>query len=134
MSVQPSEAHTTDGLVADGGGAVVHQALRREVNESISALNQDFHVAAPELIDVMCECVHLNCTEHVSMTLAAYEAIRRFPTHFVVKAGHEVAEGERIVSDALDHVVVEKSGRDGIYAVSADPRRRSHLSNGSVGA
>ena len=131
MSAQAKDEYTTDGW--RDRGAVVHQALRREVNEHISALNQDVHVAGLELIDVICECVHVDCAERVSMSIAAYESLRRFPTRFVVKAGHEVADGERVVSEATDYIVVEKSGRDGIYAVGADPRRR-HQSGGTVNA
>jgi siroheme synthase (precorrin-2 oxidase/ferrochelatase) len=112
MSAQPREVETA------GTSGVVHQALRREVNEHISA------VAEPELIEVMCECVRAECAAHVTMTLAEYELVRRFPTRFFVKAGHDVAEGERVVAEADGYVVIEASGRGGLYAVSADPRSR----------
>lgn len=122
MSAQPENEHATD-RTNGGGASIAHQTLRRVVNESISGLNKDFQVAHPELIDVICECVHMDCTELVSMTVAAYEALRRFPTRFVVKAGHEVPEGERIVSEAAEYIVVEKHGCEAIYAVGGDPRR-----------
>jgi hypothetical protein len=131
MSAQPKVEHPPDRWAGDGA-TVVHQALRREVNESISALNHGFQIAEPELIDVMCECIHMKCTASVSMTVAAYEGLRRFPTHFVVKEGHEVATGERMVSEAAGYVVVEKSGPEGIFAVGADPRRRRHLREAAV--
>lgn len=118
--------------VRDDGIDVVHQALRREVNERISSVNHDFHLTAPESMDVMCECVHTSCTGRIQMTVAEYERVRRFPTRFFVKEGHEVSAGERVVAEAAGYVVVEKSGRDGLYAVGADPRRRTLRSVGAV--
>jgi hypothetical protein len=116
VSAQPKEAHTA-------AAGVVHQALRREVNERISLLNTTtFGVAGPETIDVVCECVRPSCTAAITMTVSDYELVRRFPTRFFVKEGHEVAEGERVVAEADGYVVIEASGRGGLYAVSADPR------------
>jgi hypothetical protein len=64
------------------------------------------------------------------MTVAEYELVRRFSTRFFVKEGHEVAEEERVVAESDGYVVVETSGRSGLFAVGADPRRRSHRSAG----
>ena len=117
MSAQPKDQ---DPVVTDG---VVHQALRREVNEQISSLNTDgFGIDGSETIDVVCECVRGACTARIVMTVADYELVRRFPTRFFVKAGHEVAAEERVVKESDGFVVIEASGRDGVYAVSADPR------------
>ena len=132
MAAKPKDHYATDRTVGPGA-KIAHQLLRRKVNESIRLLNHDFQITQTELIDVMCECVHMDCTEHVAMTRVAYESLRRIPTHFVVKAGHEVAEGERIVSEADEYVVIEKNGREGIYAISADPRRRQ-IRAGAVSA
>jgi hypothetical protein len=104
--------------------SVVHQALRREVNEEINHVNGRLHVAEDETMDAMCECVHGGCTGMVSVPMAAYEQVRRFPTRFFVKAGHEVMEDERVVSEGDDYVVVEKFGDGGSYAVTSDPRSR----------
>lgn len=116
MSVQPRE-----GGIA-GTTEVVHQALRREVNERISALSATFSVTEPETIDVICECVRVECAARITMTVAEYELVRRFPTRFFVRAGHDVAEAERVVAESDGYVVIEASGRGGLYAVSADPR------------
>jgi hypothetical protein len=109
----------------DAGGeddSVVHQALRREVNEEISDVSVRLHIAASESMEVMCECVHAGCTELIPVPVAAYEEVRRVATHFFVKTGHEVSENERVVSEHEGYVVVEKLGGDGTYAVSSDPR------------
>jgi 8-oxo-dGTP pyrophosphatase MutT (NUDIX family) len=118
------------GYVDDpGGGAdddvsVVHQALRREVNEEISDVSVRLHIEESETMEVMCECVHAGCTDLIPVPMAAYEQVRHFATHFFVRAGHEVSENERVVSENDGYVVVEKFGGDGSYAVSSDPRTR----------
>jgi hypothetical protein len=110
----------------DAENGAVNQALRREVNERISSTNAEFGVTEPEAIAVFCECVRERCAAQVSMTLAAYELVRRFPTRFVVKAGHEVADDAHVVSEADGYVVIEARGTGGAYAVVTDPRRRAH--------
>jgi hypothetical protein len=126
MSVQPHADH------AATPGAVAHRALRRGLNERISSLNHSFGVHERETIDVMCECVRGNCDARITMTVAAYERLRRFPTHFCVKEGHEIAAGERILSEASDYVVIEARGRGGLHAVGTDPRG-SHRRRSEVG-
>lgn len=117
MSAQPKEHDYTSATTG-----VVHQALRREVNERISSVNEIFGVTEPEMIDVVCECVRADCVAHVTMTVADYESVRRFPTRFFVKEGHDVADEERVVDESDGYIVIEASGRGGLYAVSADPR------------
>ena len=63
MSAQPPS-----GRAATGTSAVVQQALRRDVKEQIRVVKEDFGVAEPEMTDVLCECVHPNCTARISMT------------------------------------------------------------------
>jgi hypothetical protein len=124
MSAQPQERRLSRVSEEDRPGVVVQQTLRREVNEQIRSINEGFGVGEPDTIDVICECIHANCTTYITMTVADYELVRRFPTHFFIKEGHDVAEGERVVSESADFIVVESSGSAGLYAVSADPRRR----------
>lgn len=125
VSAQPKEDETA------GANGVVHQALRREVNEHISALSATFGVTEPETIDVICECVRAECVARITTTVAEYELVRRFPTRFFIKAGHVVAEEERVVAESDGYIVIEASGRGGLSAVSAaasrgleHPRRR----------
>jgi hypothetical protein len=100
----------------------VHQTLRREVNEQLNSLETDNFRHDSETIDVVCECVEGACTARITMTAVDYELVRRFPTRFFVKAGHEVAEEERVIKESDGYVVIEASGRGGVYAVSAGPR------------
>jgi hypothetical protein len=120
-------AHGDVDGVADGADndvSVVHQALRREVNEEISDVSVRLHIEESESMDVMCECAHADCKDLIPIPVAAYEQVRRVATHFFVKAGHEVSENERVVSKNDGYVVVAKLGGDGTYAVASDPRTR----------
>lgn len=95
----------------------VHQALRREINEQISRVTDAFGVAESEAMEVMCECVQTDCTGRIVLTVAEYEAVRRFPTRFFVKMGHDVSATERVVAEWDGYAVVEKSSRNGLHAV-----------------
>ncbi len=109
---------------AEDVSSVVHQALRREINEQHATRH-----GAPELVgrtvDVLCECARRDCTARIELAAAEYEAVRRFPTNFVVRSGHVVPDSERPVTEARSYVVVEKTGDAGSYAIRVDPRRRT---------
>jgi hypothetical protein len=122
MSAQPRLNEGADAAL-DAGADVVNQALRREVNERIRSISDDFAVAEPETLQLVCECARAGCVAMIVMRVADYELVRRFPTRFFVKQGHEVAQEARVVSGSADYIVVEAGGRGGLYAVGSDPRR-----------
>lgn len=125
MAVRPRDEHFQD--------AFAHQALRREVNERISEISTgSFGLTADESIEVICECAHPRCAAPITVTVAEYEAVRRFPTRFFVKPAHRLANGERVVSESAEYAVVEASGAGGLYAVGADPRRTGGRSRKAV--
>ena len=75
-----------------------------------------------DVVRVLCECVHPTCSAMIEMTVSQYEAVRRFPTRFFAKRGHQVAEEERVVAESDGYVVIEATGTVGVYSVNADPR------------
>ncbi len=107
---------------ADDTTDTVHRALRREVNEHISGVNHSFGLAESETIDVLCECVHADCTGRVVLTVSEYEGVRRFPTRFLVKTGHHVSARDEVVVERDGYLVVEKAGGRDLYAVGAGGR------------
>jgi hypothetical protein len=123
MSAQPKNDGRAVTEGADDGFDVVHQALRREVNERIRSISRDLHVGVGESMEVLCECLHTTCTGRIELTVAEYERVRRFKTHFFIKQGHDVSEGERVVAEAAGYLVVENSGCDDLSAVRTDDRR-----------
>jgi len=56
------------------------------------------------------------------MSVDDYEEIRSEPDHFVVLAGHEIPEAERVVSKRDDYLIVRKFGDASKVATNSDPR------------
>jgi hypothetical protein len=77
-----------------------------------------------DTVEVVCECGHPGCTAEIVMSLREYEAVRRFPTRFVIKEGHEVSESHHVVDQAEDYVVV---ARDAETTFGAFERRGEKL-------
>jgi hypothetical protein len=94
------------------------QLLFRELNEQIRTIAGGGEVA------VVCECVNDACFDRLVVPVDEYEAVRRFPTRFVVNEGHVADEVERVVDSHNGYVVVEKSGADAEHAIMLDPRRK----------
>jgi hypothetical protein len=107
--------------------AATNQSLFREVNEQIERLHGNFEreEAKSELAVFLCECAEEHCTEQINLSLDDYETIRRVPTHFLVRRGHNIPDVERIVAEHDGFSVVEKFSAAGSAAVRLDPRRRS---------
>jgi hypothetical protein len=101
--------------------AAQNEAVFRRVNERLEDINESFQVAT-DMAEFVCECANIECAERVQMTLAQYEALRRVPTHFIVKPDHVLPEEERVVERQAQYVIVEKFGRAGERARQLDPR------------
>jgi hypothetical protein len=100
-----------------------NQSLFRAVNEQIEAANETFRLRLGDRVDFVCECADDQCMERITVTLAEYEDLRRFPTHFFVKPGHVFREFERVVQETGGYTVVEKFGEAGKQALKLDSRR-----------
>jgi hypothetical protein len=99
-----------------------NEALFRQVNERIEDLSEAFATPS-ETFAVVCECGDLGCTDHIDVPPAVYERTRQNPTRFVVKAGHEVRDVERVVEADDDNCVVEKDAPEAErVAEETDPR------------
>jgi hypothetical protein len=104
-----------------------NEALFREVNERISEISQQLAPGAanPELIDgLICECSDPQCLERVGpLTIAEYERIRQDPRRFIIAAGHQAADVERVVDREPTYWTVEKhEGAPSDVARELDPR------------
>jgi len=112
----------------DGLEAAKDQALFREVNERLRDLNEAFEDDSRTSMFI-CECANRDCMKHLPVTLAAYEEVRRVPTHFVVApdARHVFSDVERVTREEPSYFVVEKYGDAGIAAIKLDPRSRHRL-------
>jgi hypothetical protein len=70
--------------------------------------DHDFHLAPPQLVEVMCECGHWDCTGEITISPEKYEAVRLHPRRFLIKEGHEVADAVRVVGYGAGYIVVAK--------------------------
>lgn len=103
--------------------AARNQSLFRDINERIVEITEDGGMPKQEVWELICECADEACVEPIALTYPEYEAIRRIPTHFPIKPGHEIPDVERVVERHERYQVVEKLGESGKIAVSRDPRR-----------
>jgi hypothetical protein len=71
----------------------------------------------------VCECSDQECAEALEITAAEYERVRADGARFVVCAGHQLPELERVVEGNDRFLVVEKVGPAGTIARASDPRR-----------
>jgi hypothetical protein len=111
------------GLGARRDRPVRRQFVFRELNEQIAALADRFGLGT--VLELVCECGSRDCLERLVMSPEEYEAVRRFPTRFVLKPGHATSGVERVVSENDHAVAVEKVGKDAEAAILSDPRRRA---------
>ena len=73
-----------------------NEALFREVNERVRAVNEGFSGGVAEA-EFVCECADQSCLERVRMSLPEYEHVRADSTQFAVRPGHVEPSVEVIV-------------------------------------
>ena len=79
-----------------------------------------------EQLNLICECCLLECIEPLVMTLAEYRHVRSHDDWFVVRAGHEIAEGDAVVDTFRDHAIIRVHDVTGLIA--DDGQRAAKLS------
>jgi hypothetical protein len=80
-------------------------ALPEDAHNSVG--ENRFDLGDPNTVEILCECGHSSCSGRIVVTLREYERVRRHPTRFFVRAGHEVPGRQRVVGQGTDYVVVE---------------------------
>ena len=117
--VQPRA--TSSAAAAGRADQVAKNEVRfREVNERISQAAEDAAFAGPMVF--VCECGDAECSETIQVTLAEYEGARSQPTVFLIVAGHEINEFERVVEQNDRFAAVAKVGEGEAIAYRHDPR------------
>jgi alpha-D-ribose 1-methylphosphonate 5-triphosphate diphosphatase PhnM len=98
-----------------------NEELFRNVNERIESLSQ---AVAPsdQAMEYLCECDRPGCYERVRATREEYESVRAVATHFIVLAGHEDRQIERVAFSNERFLTIEKQGAAALDAVENDPR------------
>jgi hypothetical protein len=99
---------------------VRNEWLFREVNERISAVNEDFDVDGHS--EFLCECGRQTCLETLQLSRSDYERVRTEGDRFIVRPGHEDTSVERVIERHDGFVIVAKVGDAGAESESRDPR------------
>ena len=98
-----------------------NEALFREVNERLRDLNHEWGLN--ELMEIVCECGDLGCTERLTISAARYEEVRSEATWFAVIPGHDIATVEQIVARHAGYDIVQKRAAEAaLIAEETDPR------------
>ncbi len=63
------------------------------------------------VLELVCECGDMSCTDEIEIEASEYHPVRRHPTRFLVRPGHEMPEAESIVERDREYFVVEKRGQ-----------------------
>jgi rubrerythrin len=99
------------------------QVLRRVMNEQIRRVAESFGLG--DVLDLVCECENGDCFAPLAVSADDYQAVRRFPTRFLVRPEH-LSANERVVEEGARYLVVEKVGAAAETAILLDRRNRGH--------
>ena len=99
----------------------LNEALFRELNERLSALDEAF-APTTEAMELVCECGDAGCTERITMTPAQYEQLRADPATFAVVRGHASADVEAVEERGDYDVLRKEPGLPRRLAEATDPR------------
>jgi hypothetical protein len=97
-----------------------NEATFRTLNENIQSIA--IALGGDDPFEFICECATIGCFERISLSLKDYEQVRDDGARFLVVAGHEDMELERVIAVHGEYVVVEKDGIAGLVAHETDPR------------
>jgi hypothetical protein len=108
-----------------------NQSRFRDYNERIEPHNRVHTWTEPPMPDWVCECAFVECVLPVRLTIAEYEAIRAYPTRFLVAPSdeHVVPEVERVIERDERYWVVEKLGQAAETSEALDERARDAASH-----
>lgn len=86
----------------------LNEAIFRQVNEQIRSLNRDFEPQDGRM-SVICECGDGECAERLEIRTQEYERVRADGRRYVIAAGHEIPDVERVVRQGNGYSIVQKT-------------------------
>jgi hypothetical protein len=96
-----------------------NESLFRQVNERVEELAGNLDLPT----QFVCECGRAGCDARLSVPLDEYERVRAHGRRFILAAGHERSEVEKVIDERDGWLVVEKTGEAGEAAEQEDPRQ-----------
>ena len=98
------------------------QCLVRDVNEATERLNAKLTIGTARR-ELRCECGDPACRANVAPTLAEYEDVRSYGSHFIVQINHENPETASVIRQNRLFAVVDVVAADARYqALARNPR------------
>ena len=95
-------------MMALGETAEEHVQLRfRKANERLLAAVEN-RGAGPRRIPFLCECADEDCHGTVEVDVAEWRAAASQHNHFLMEAGHQRSEGEKVVGHIGEYDVARK--------------------------
>jgi hypothetical protein len=70
------------------------QSLFREINDRVAELSANRASSPPRFI---CECLRVDCSATIALSLQEYAKVRSDPARFIVLAGHEDAQVQNVL-------------------------------------
>jgi hypothetical protein len=86
---------------------VENEKLFRTANERLHERVEDI-VEPGQLIPFLCECIDETCMARIDLKPEEYEKVRSDDEHFVIAQGHPRLNGERVVAEGNDFLIVTK--------------------------
>jgi hypothetical protein len=100
-----------------------NEAVFREINERVDAINRGLADISDNRMHIICECGDLLCVDRLVVPVQRYEEIRSDPALFFVERGHDKPAFEEVVEETDGYDVVRKRpGEPQRVAEETDPR------------
>jgi hypothetical protein len=99
-----------------------NEAMYKAVNREIQEASTEAGSSPTDQLDVLCECGREGCSTTLALTIAEYNETHGQQDRFVVAAGHESPEIERVVKRMEHYFIVDKFGEAEEIAEAEDPR------------
>jgi hypothetical protein len=88
---------------------------RREQNQKrFRKGNKTLHDAVEDIVPeelrvrFLCECADDDCLGDVNVTLTTWESVAAHPNHYLMIAGHQRSEGERVIGHVGEYEIARK--------------------------
>jgi hypothetical protein len=107
------------------------QARSREHNES-TARARASTATGERMSSFRCECGDQGCTCAIRLTLAEYESVRAYATHFAIARNHENPESEQLIEEHERYAVVETVSGEAVKLARMSYPRQWRRQKGSI--
>jgi hypothetical protein len=78
-----------------------------EANERFHDAVED-HVREAQRVPFICECADDDCLGNVNVLPSEWEAVASKSNHYLMEAGHQRIEGEKVVGSIGDYEIAQK--------------------------